>query len=209
MTPESVLCSRADDLPAGWLLETLALALPEDALWKVLQALAPVWLPRSEAEHDERFVQWIPYLLLRDSAGRLAAYPRQGADTRLHGRWSLGVGGHINPEDAPETRPTSGIAWRELLHRGLRRELAEEFPGAASETVRFLGLIHERRSAVGRVHIGAVFVVEILHEPGSPGAELDGLTWVPATDLGGREWPWDRFELWSRLAWQLAYDGCR
>ncbi|MBX3733406.1 MAG: hypothetical protein KF791_12515 [Verrucomicrobiae bacterium] len=206
MTPESVLCSRACDLPEAWRPETLSLPLTEEQIRAVLAPLPPVWISRQEAEHDERYLQWIPYLLLRDARRRLAAYPRQGADTRLHGRWSLGVGGHINPVDAADAADAAsdgGSAWTGLLQRGLRRELSEEFPGAVSGVTRFLGLIHERHSAVGRVHIGAVYLHELSGDPGEPGTELAGLRWVAPGELGGAEWPWNRLELWSQLALAL------
>ena len=200
MTRESVLCSTACDLPEAWRTEVLSLPLAEESLWAALAPLPPIWIPRQDAEHDERYLQWIPYLLLCDAEHRLAAYPRQGADTRLHGHWSLGVGGHINPVDAADAESGGDSAWSGLLRRGLLRELSEEFPGAVPGVTRFLGLIHERHSAVGRVHIGAVFLHEVSGDPGEPGPELAGLQWIPASGIGVGNWPWDRFELWSRLA---------
>jgi predicted NUDIX family phosphoesterase len=165
--------------------------------------LEPRWLPRAQAETDPTFKQWIPYVLLRNSRGEMAASPRQGAEARLHGLWSVGLGGHVNPVDAPATGVEPRSAWRDLLWTGLRRELAEEYPGAAAGTTRFLGLIHESRTAVGRVHLGVVFLHETAGDPGSPGDELTGLRWVPPRELSSDPWPLDRFELWSRLALRL------
>ena len=56
--------------------------------------------PRDEAETDPSWKQIIPYLLLRDGERiLLMRRTKAGADERLHDRYSIGVGGHINPED--------------------------------------------------------------------------------------------------------------
>lgn len=201
---ERILCSPTTALPASWLPDAGRLPVSEPQLLDVLAGIDPVWLPRPQAEGDDSFKQWIPYILLRRSGGGFAAYPRRGTEARLHGSWSLGIGGHINTEDAPPRTADPRDQWRALLWNGLRRELKEEFPAAVQGRTRFLGLIHEGTTAVGRVHIGAVF----LHEPdpfdAPPGPELAGLCWVPPDELGGPEWPLQRFELWSQLAWQMV-----
>ena len=199
---ELVLCSPIADLPVEWLPEAGALALDEEAFLDRLKRVAARWVSRRQAEESPQFKQWIPYVLLRSRQGELAAYPRQGTESRIHGLWSLGVGGHINPEDA-EPSITSEINWRATIWRGMQRELREEYPSAAVGRTRFLGLIHEARTVVGTVHLGVVF----LHEPDDcaepPGAELRGLRWIPGTALGSEAWPARRFELWSQLALQL------
>lgn len=197
---ETVLCSRREDLPTAWLPEAGALALAEAEVFAVLDRTQPVWLPRAVAEADSQHLQWIPYVLLRRPDGRFAAYRRRGVETRLHGCWSLGVGGHVHPEDGIRGAEGSIPGWRSSMLGGMQRELAEEFPGAVPGGHRFLGLVHESRSAVGQVHIGAVFLHETGPDPGEPGPELHDLTWVEASALvdGGDLKP--RLELWSQLA---------
>lgn len=202
-TSEQVLCSLTTSLPATWLPEAGFVPMTEPVLFETLGRLDPQWLPRSQAETDARFKQWIPYVLIQNPQGELAAYPRKGTEARLHGLWSLGIGGHINPQDAAPANSPCAAEWQHLLWSGLRRELAEEFPGAATGRTSFLGLIHEDQSAVGRVHLGAVF----LHQPDNPtgtaGQEISGLCWIPEGQLRTIDWPLERFELWSRLALQL------
>ncbi|MCS1410353.1 MAG: hypothetical protein M2R45_03545 [Verrucomicrobia subdivision 3 bacterium] len=203
MNPETVLCSRTDTLPASWLPEAGAVPLAEVELLSSLSELPPVWMPRPQAEHDPTFKQWIPYVILKNAQESLAVYTRCGTETRLYGRWSLGIGGHVNPADADGHDGAGATKWRSLLWNGLRRELGEEYPGARTGRTKFLGLIHESRSAVGRVHIGAVFI----HEPTSlndvPGSELFDLRWLDLASIGSKAWPWKHFELWSRLAVKL------
>lgn len=203
---EQVLCVRTTELPGEWLPEEGVVPLSERELLSVLARIRPWWRRRSEAEHDPSGKQWIPYVLVRNGRGELAVYRRRGAEPRLHGMWSVGIGGHVNPEDAPEGPEARELKmfWRAVLWAGLRRELAEEFPGAAaSGHTRFLGLIHESRTLLGQVHLGAVFLHSVSEVSPCAGPELGQLQWLAPVAAGGCEWPLERFELWSRLALEL------
>src|SRR4051794_32977075 len=55
---------------------------------------------RDEAETDPEWKQVIPYLVLRDRGSLfLMRRTRAGSDARLHERYSIGIGGHVNPAD--------------------------------------------------------------------------------------------------------------
>jgi predicted NUDIX family phosphoesterase len=204
MNPEElVLCTARSELPAAWLPHNAALPLTEAALLAGLAPAAPRWLPRSHAEHDALFKQWIPYVLLEDSTGAFAAYPRLGGEARLHGLHSLGLGGHVNPVDTPPAPSAGADFWRTTLWAGLHRELEEEFPAAVAGVTTFLGLINEDTGPVGRVHLGAVFHHRLAHNPPPPEGELASLAWLPRKALGASAWPLERFETWSRLAVSL------
>lgn len=109
--------------------------------------------PRDEAEQDPSWKQIIPYLLLRDGA-RLFLMQRTsaGADQRLHDRWSLGIGGHLNPDDGG-------------VHEGLRREFHEEMAAAWDPEPRLLGLLNDDDALVGQVHLGVVFEADAAGRP--------------------------------------------
>lgn len=205
---QTILCSRTSDLPPSWLPQFGAIAMSAEEMFEALNAVEPCWVSRDLAEGDSGFKQWIPYALLTNPPGAWAAYPRQGTENRLHGLWSLGIGGHVNPPDLPA--PVSGTErsriWRQALEAGLRRELAEEFPGLRASVPRFLGLIHESRTTVGQVHLGAVYCCRCQPNPGLPGPELEGLQWLPRNEIVGSSWPLERFELWSQLALQLVVE---
>src|SRR6266704_864085 len=59
-----------------------------------------VYLNRSEAEQDKRYKQLIPYVLVICN-DKILRYRRGkgGQETRLHGLYSVGIGGHISDED--------------------------------------------------------------------------------------------------------------
>lgn len=198
MSPERrILVVPRGALPAAWLPREGALGLSWDALVEGLVAAGPAWLPRPQAEEDPAWKQPIPYLMVRDAEGRVAVYRRAGTEARLHGQWSVGIGGHVEPADA-RASPGAG----EILDVGAtlracaRRELAEELPGCAAEAS-FLGVINEEVTPVGAVHWGLVFLVDVAAHP-SPGPELADLHWeAPAR---ARELALER---WSRLALSL------
>jgi predicted NUDIX family phosphoesterase len=102
--------------------------------------------PRTAMERDPGFKQIIPYLVLRDGERYfLMRRTRAGGDVRLHDRWSIGVGGHLNPGD-------------ETLAAGLRREWSEELVADFVPDFQFVGLLNDDSTPVGEVHLGAVFV---------------------------------------------------
>src|ERR1700694_434300 len=77
-----------------------------------------VYLNRSEAENDRRYKQLIPYVLLMAN-NKVLRYRRGkgGQETRLHGLYSVGIGGHISDED-------HGLfSWDIGYHEGMLREV--------------------------------------------------------------------------------------
>ncbi len=100
---------------------------------------------RSEVEEDPAWKQVIPYLVLRDGARLfLMQRTRGGADARLHDRYSIGVGGHINPGDGG-------------VRGGLEREWREELDADFEPEFRPLGLLNADDDPVGAVHLGVVY----------------------------------------------------
>ena len=113
---------------------------------------------RSEAEQDKRYKQLIPYVLIL-CQDRILRYRRGkgGQETRLHGLFSVGIGGHISEED-------NGLFTQELGYReGMRRELMEEV--AIGETKdAAVALINDDSTEVGYVHFGVVHVMPVADE---------------------------------------------
>jgi predicted NUDIX family phosphoesterase len=104
--------------------------------------------PRPAMEIDRRWKQVIPYLVLRDRERYfLMRRTKAGGDARLHDRWSIGVGGHLNPGDGD-------------LAGGLRREWREEVLADFEPEFRLVGLLNDDSTDVGSVHVGAVYVAD-------------------------------------------------
>jgi predicted NUDIX family phosphoesterase len=103
---------------------------------------------RGEAEADPTWKQVIPYLVVRDGPRYLLMRrTRAGGDARLFERYSIGVGGHLNPGD-------DGVL------AGLRREWREELDASFVPRFRFVGLLNDDEDPVGAVHLGFVYVAQ-------------------------------------------------
>ncbi|RIH77909.1 NUDIX domain-containing protein [Meiothermus hypogaeus] len=115
------------------------------------------FLERPQAEEDPTHRQIIPYALVRYQGRYFLMRRKGGGEARLHNLYTLGVGGHINPQDLthPSTNPVLD---------GLRRELLEEV-GVRCYTAEPVGLIVMSDTPVSRVHAGVVFVVQAQDEP--------------------------------------------
>lgn len=119
------------------------------------------FVDRAAAEQDPSFKQLIPYCVLVND-GRVFAYRRtaKGGEGRLHGNWSVGVGGHINPVDGPDGQSAYDLA--------VRRELSEEaglvLGDELGESAPVVGFIYDPSNEVGRVHLGVVHKVHV-HDP--------------------------------------------
>jgi predicted NUDIX family phosphoesterase len=141
--------------------------------------------PRAAMESDPTFKQIIPYLVLRDGPRWfLMRRTRAGGDVRLHDRWSLGVGGHLNPGD------------RDIVG-GLGREWREELVADFEPQYRLVGLLNDDETDVGRVHLGVVFVADASGRAVAI-RETHKLTGGFATTDQVRAVA-DRLETWSRL----------
>jgi len=198
---ERILCVHRRDLPGRWLPETGAVRLDWNELLAGLSAVPPQWFVRGEVEQDPSVKQWIPYVILRRGDGCVACYPRQGTEARLHGLWSVGIGGHVNTVDhAADTQ----WDWQSALISGLRREVEEEAPGIAVDGVpHCLGVINEDSTSVGSVHIGLVCELSLddaFHF--QAGDELHGMVWEDPGKLASGH-TGKKLELWSELALQL------
>ena len=120
------------------------------------------FLDRSEAETNPDYRQLIPYLIITaPNEVMVLSYTRgvKGAENRLHGKRSIGVGGHINPVDQQHC----SCFTREDYLRAAERELEEE-----------IGLVNGRQfisepfaflftsgTSVDAVHLGIVHRVNL------------------------------------------------
>jgi predicted NUDIX family phosphoesterase len=149
--------------------------------------------PRAEMEADPGHKQVIPYLVLRDGDRVfLMRRTQAGGDERLHDRFSIGVGGHLNPGDGD-------------LRGGLRREWHEEIDADFVPEFRLVALLNDDTTDVGRVHVGAVFTADAAGRPVRvrETTKLSGgfATVSDVLDVA------DRLESWSRLLAEAISSG--
>jgi predicted NUDIX family phosphoesterase len=148
---------------------------------------------RIAMEADPAWKQVIPYPVLRDGdAWYLMRRTKAGGDARLHDRYSIGVGGHVNPEDG---------ALDGDLSAALRREWHEELDVDFVPAFRFVGLLNDDTTPVGAVHVGLVYEGDAAGRPVAI-RESDKLSgrFVPTAEVAAVA---DRLETWSRLAFEF------
>lgn len=165
-----ILALKASTLPGG--LDFGIRPLGETALDPVLQAQA--WIgPRPVLEDDTSFIQFIPYVLVRQGS-RLLAYVREasGSEDRLHGKFSVGVGGHIDLPDVVVDKtpimekgkevPANRIDVLRTLSRAAVREISEEIRmDVPEDAIAWTHLIHVTTTEVDAVHLGVVAIIDI------------------------------------------------
>jgi predicted NUDIX family phosphoesterase len=149
--------------------------------------------PRSLVEPDPDLKQLIPYVVVR-SVDRwfLMKRTRAGGDARLHDRYSIGVGGHVNPGD-------DGVLG------GLRREWEEELVAPAVPEFHLVGLLNDDTTEVGSVHLGVVFEADV------PAGDVS----IRETDKLSARWASDAevrtvhpdLETWSQIVFDSLAGG--
>jgi predicted NUDIX family phosphoesterase len=166
-------------------MEELVFAFPTDELWKlmtykkkgliegnsdVLKRIVQdgLFLKRSELEEDPSFKQIIAYAIISNNEHERSGvrqsqsfylFRRTSGQTekRLHNKFSLGVGGHMNPADSMKSK-------EQYLVDELKRELFEEVKllnGCFIEDIEFIGFINDDTISVGRVHIGLLYNIHV------------------------------------------------
>ncbi|NDY70834.1 phosphoesterase [Desulfobacter hydrogenophilus] len=194
---EQVLCIDRKTLPASWVTQRTVLSMDFPTFAATCTKAKCSFVRRGIAEEDRQKKQIIPYILLQTADGGMtAAYNRQGNEKRLHDLWSIGIGGHINPEDSA----IGTDSFESILKKGMQRELDEELARrVAGDPIEFIGIISEDITPVGSVHMGAVFLIRTQDPEGYlPGDELRSFTWHATQKLSQLN-----LELWSELSLEL------
>jgi predicted NUDIX family phosphoesterase len=146
------------------------------------------FMERATAEVSPEFKQIIPYVVIRHAHKYfLLKRTTKQAEARLHHKMSLGIGGHINPDT-----PT--------VLGGLKKELEEEVAVRSEYALQFIGILNDDTTDVGRVHLGAVYVLEP-QEPDVTVLETDKMSgsWTHRAQLSTFR---VAMETWS----QIVYD---
>jgi len=117
------------------------------------------WMRRGDAEINPEFQQPIAYcIIVNKNTKKIFAYQRteKAGESRLHNKWSWGVGGHIDVPDHDETKSENPI---EL---SMMRELEEEIGLKKEQITKItpLGYINDDSNSVGKVHFGILYSIE-------------------------------------------------
>lgn len=148
------------------------------------------FVERRHAERDATMKQIIPYVVLVRGGDVFRMERIGGGEGRLHGKASVGVGGHVNPVDAEHP-----------VKAGMQRELDEEVDlGGLQVEPHAVGLINDDGTDVGSVHVGLVCIAQVPDGATVAVRETDQLrgSFVPLTELVDEcRDDRGRFETWS------------
>jgi predicted NUDIX family phosphoesterase len=189
-TEERVLCFERKLLDELGVFQGLSLDV-EKYLPVVTSSSRLVYRNRSEAEQDKRYKQLIPYVLIICN-GRILRYRRGkgGQETRLHGLYSVGIGGHISDEDHGLFSQSAGY------HDGMRRELMEEVAVEAAKDAA-VAVINDDSTDVGQVHFGVVHIMHVASEATAGGRSgIVAPEFVPIEQATKEA---SQYESWSRF----------
>jgi predicted NUDIX family phosphoesterase len=204
-------------------MDELVFAFPTVGLWKLMtykkkglikgnsEALKSIvqnglFLRRGELEEDPSFKQIIPYAIISNKEPELIGvrqsqsfflFRRRSGQTekRLHNKFSLGVGGHMNPGDSTEMK-------EKYLIDELKRELFEEvrlLNGCLIDDIEFIGFINDDTIPVGRVHIGLLYIIHVSNKEVYIN-ETDKMTaaWIDKSNLAEF---YERMETWTKITY--------
>jgi len=192
-------------------MEELVFAIPTDKLWKLIpykekgfikgnsEVLLSIvkeglFRKRSELEEDPSFKQIIPYAVISCGDSFYLFRRETGQrEKRLHNRFTLGAGGHMNPGESEEPD-------EKYLIDELKRELSEEvrlLNGCQIEDIEFIGFVNDDTIPVGRYHTGLLYHIRVSNKEVYIN-ETDKLTakWIEKSNMAEY---YEGMETWSRI----------
>ena len=196
-------------------MEELVFAFPTDELWKLLpykkkglirensEILKKIvqnglFLRRSESEEDPSYKQISPYAIISNKSSYYLFRRTAGqTEKRLYNKFSLGVGGHMNPGYSVESK-------EQYIIDELKRELFEEvnlLNGCSIEDIEFIGFLNDDTIPVGRVHIGLLYDIHVSNKEVYVN-ESDKMTgdWIEKSGLAEF---YEEMETWSKIAFDF------
>lgn len=116
-----------------------------------------VFMNRFDIEENHRFKQPIPYaVIINRNFGKFFIYRRSSKckdypEKRLYGKWSIGVGGHVN---------ANSVKGNPILNT-LKVEIEEEIDINEKMKPELFGYINDDGDSVGRHHFGIVYLINM------------------------------------------------
>jgi predicted NUDIX family phosphoesterase len=155
-TEERVLCFKRELFEKLGVFQGISLEVGK-YLPVVTAPANTTYLDRNAAEQDRHHKQLIPYVLIICN-DKILRYRRGkgGGEKRLHGLFSVGIGGHISDVD-------EGLFSNAGYQEGMRRELIEEVDIADAKEVA-VAVINDDSTEVGYVHFGVVHIMQVDNE---------------------------------------------
>lgn len=151
---------------------------------------------RRNAEEDESVIQLVSVFVVQHENKYLTfKRTKRLPESRLHGFYSIGFGGHISPEDLMPLFNIFDPATDDIF---IIRELSEELRLKNKPMIKFRGLLYDDSRPVSKIHLGIVydtFLKDVNYEIGEKGFLMD-----PKFEDINSVWNrMDDFENWSQI----------
>jgi len=154
------------------------------------------------AEKNTEYKQIISYVVLRFGQEVFTYFRGMSShETRLIGRRSIGLGGHIEETDAAD--PTAD---RRSYRLAVQREISEEVAINTSYTDKIAAVINDDSDDVGRVHFGILHIYT-LAEP-KVCARIQDIADGYFLALEKVKTALHEFESWSKITMQVLANPC-
>ncbi len=152
---EEILVFSRDSLPRY--IETSGLTKFGVSLPQLLDECYPMM--RRLAEENQNVIQLVSFYIVRYKS-QFLTYKRTKRlpESRLHGFYSIGFGGHLNPDDIP---PLDLHFDPDYAVQSMVRELREELILDERPRLEFRGLLYDDSREVSKQHIGLVYDVRL------------------------------------------------
>jgi predicted NUDIX family phosphoesterase len=155
-----------------------------------------LYLDRDVLESNFAYRQIIPYVVLRDSEGKILTYQLQNTsnEERLCGQYTIGIGGHVEEKD--------GTGWM-AVHKASEREIREEIGVIPLLMDGKITIIRLHETEVDRAHLGIGMVLKKWAGKIIPSKEVPSWEWKTIEELKAME-----LETWARymLEYRLGYE---
>jgi len=139
---------------------------------------------RKEAEPDDSMRQLVVYITVYNEKKEILVYPRTGSEDRLHGLYSLGIGGHVDVTDGSYSDAHMNLYYDSCITDTIIREVKEEIAIDTKPANYFFGgLIKLSETPVDRVHIGFHFLLPVMNFEFEETDEIGSIKFVPREEL--------------------------
>lgn len=193
MKPAVLCINRSQLKPGTQIYHQKIYSIPSDAFHFMNRKTVDA----SDITIGQQFPQVIVYCVVYRVGGKILSYSRKkGTEERLHGTRSIGIGGHVDLEDACLSEGQIDVY--KTIKASMERELNEELSLNLDSSVIYLDytLVSEEND-VSKVHVG---LVEYLHISEKENIiysdEIYDPQWLTVEELKQTK---DQYEAWSQM----------
>jgi len=194
-TDEKILCFRKDILSKY--LGTSQVFCDKNLWEHILKNLEII--PRSQVEKDFRFKQLVVYIIIKHSDTYLTYKRTETREKMLKGKYSIGIGGHVNDTDVNGIDKIQPSLIKKKLIRAVWREINEEIEikSKVISDPKLKCFINDDSDEVGKLHFGSVWLLKISEPKVSPKKGVGKIKFASLSELEMEKY---RFlERWSQL----------